>query len=175
MRCYNLWKQIQSSIPPKLYECPGIYGRGGRSPFFQQHNSCPHIGRRFMDRFAETNLNLLPQPPRSPDLSPVEYVGDIKERRLRNSLHVPQSPQHELQIFQDTVQEATNLFFFMFNLFFFFENLIKEINRETFLSSLVPYSFSWCSQRFLCHRVWKKQHALKVTFVLSVHSGIYDL
>lgn len=77
-------------------------------PLFQQDNARPHIARRSMNRFVEDNVNLLPWPPRSPDLSPIEHVWDIMGRRLRNLLHPPQTLQalqHELQVAWDTIPQ----------------------------------------------------------------------
>lgn len=56
-----------------------------------------HIARRYTDRFADTNVNLLPWPA----LSVIEHAWGIIRRKLKNSLQFLQTLralQHELQI-----------------------------------------------------------------------------
>ena len=49
---------------------------------FQQDNARPHIARVTMAHLEQSNVNVLPWPPRSPDLSPIEHVWDMVGRRL---------------------------------------------------------------------------------------------
>ncbi|CAH2007071.1 unnamed protein product [Acanthoscelides obtectus] len=47
-------------------------------------NARPHVARVTIDFFQHNNVTLLPWPPRSPDLSPIEHVWDMTGRRLLN-------------------------------------------------------------------------------------------
>ncbi|CAH2006703.1 unnamed protein product [Acanthoscelides obtectus] len=53
-------------------------------PTFQQDNARPHVARVTIDFFQHNDVTLLPWPPRSPDLSPIEHVWDMMGRRLLN-------------------------------------------------------------------------------------------
>jgi hypothetical protein len=53
-------------------------------------------------------VNLLPWPPRSPDLSPIEPVWDMIGQRLKNLAHPPQTIQqllHEIQVRWDALPQ----------------------------------------------------------------------
>ena len=56
---------------------------------FQQDNARPHVARVVRDYLTQQNVDLLPWPAVSPDLSPIEHVWDEMERRLR---HLPNQP-----------------------------------------------------------------------------------
>ncbi|CAH1996987.1 unnamed protein product [Acanthoscelides obtectus] len=60
-------------------------------PTFQQDNARPHVTRVTIDFFQHNDVTLLPWPPRSPDLSPIEHVWDMMGRRLLNLQHPPQT------------------------------------------------------------------------------------
>ena len=48
---------------------------------FKQDNARPHIANITLDFLTEIiNVNLLPWPPRSPDLNPFEHVWDMTDR-----------------------------------------------------------------------------------------------
>ncbi|CAH1990109.1 unnamed protein product [Acanthoscelides obtectus] len=53
-------------------------------PTFQQDNARPHVARVTIDFFQHNDVALLPWPPRSPDLSPIEHVWDMMGKRLLN-------------------------------------------------------------------------------------------
>lgn len=78
------------------------------NPIFQQDNARPHVARVSLNFFEATHVNLLPWPPRSPDLSPIEHVWDIMGRRLGN---LPQPPRtlaalrHEVQVAWDCIPQ----------------------------------------------------------------------
>ncbi|CAH1997565.1 unnamed protein product [Acanthoscelides obtectus] len=59
-------------------------------PTFQQDNARPHVSRVTIDFFQHNDVTLLPWPPKSPDLSPIEHVWDMMGRRL---LHLQRPPQ----------------------------------------------------------------------------------
>ncbi|CAH1982627.1 unnamed protein product [Acanthoscelides obtectus] len=60
-------------------------------PTFQQDNARPHVARVTIDFFQHNDVTLLPWPPRSPDLSPIEHVWDMMGRRLLNLQCPPQT------------------------------------------------------------------------------------
>jgi hypothetical protein len=53
---------------------------------FQQDNARPHVARVVRAYLTQQNVDLLPWPAVSPDLSPIEHVWDEMERRLRPSV-----------------------------------------------------------------------------------------
>jgi transposase len=75
--------------------------RGSTLPIF--------VGIDFLD---DSQVDLLPWPPRSPDISPIEHLWDLMGRRLTN-LHNPSMTlatlKHEIQVAWDSVpQEEIN-------------------------------------------------------------------
>jgi hypothetical protein len=64
------------------------YFRRVNNALFQQDNARPHIANVSRDFLDDSQVDLLPWPPRSPDLSPIEHVWDLMGRRLTN-LHNP--------------------------------------------------------------------------------------
>lgn len=58
---------------------------------FQQDNARPHIARNTFNFFEEYEVELLPWPPRSPNLSPIEHVRDMIGRRLTHLQRPPQT------------------------------------------------------------------------------------
>ncbi|EEZ97640.1 hypothetical protein TcasGA2_TC016088 [Tribolium castaneum] len=57
---------------------------------FQQDNATPHSARFTLRYLEEVQVQVLPWPPRSPDLSPIEHIRDSIGRRVTN---LPQPPQ----------------------------------------------------------------------------------
>lgn len=55
----------------------------------QQDNARPHVARVVRDLFVQQNVDVLPWPAVSPDLSPIEHVWDEMERRLRRLPNQP--------------------------------------------------------------------------------------
>ena len=64
-------------VQPFIEQHPGT--------IFQQDNATPHVARVSMECLS--NIETLPWPARSPDLSPIENIWDMMGRRLSNSLH----------------------------------------------------------------------------------------
>ena len=69
---------------------------------FQQDNARPHTA--LITQRALQNVDMLPWPARSPDLSPVEHVWDIIKRQLQ---HHPQ-PTLTIPVLAEQVQQAWN-------------------------------------------------------------------
>ena len=55
----------------------------GQNVIFQQDNARPHAARVVSDFLEQNDVNVLPWPAVSPDLSPIEHVWDEMDRRLR--------------------------------------------------------------------------------------------
>lgn len=84
------------------------YLRRLEDPLFQQDNARPHVARVSLNCFEEANVNLLPWPPRSPDLSPIEHVWDMMGRRLRNLPNPPltlEALRHQVQVAWDAISQ----------------------------------------------------------------------
>lgn len=66
---------------------------------FQQDNARPHSARFTRDFLQQSGVPVLPWPPYSPDLSPIEHLWDHLDRRLRARDPPPQTiPQLRLAI-----------------------------------------------------------------------------
>ncbi|CAH2012274.1 unnamed protein product [Acanthoscelides obtectus] len=74
------------------------------NPTFQQDNARPHVARVTIDFFQHNDGTLLPWPPRSPDLSPIEHVWDMMGRRLLNL----QRPSQTLEALREELVLAWN-------------------------------------------------------------------
>ncbi|GFW08819.1 transposable element Tcb1 transposase [Trichonephila clavipes] len=62
---------------------PGIwYGVGLATAIFQQDNARPHVARIVQRFFVNQQIELLPWPARSPDLSPIEIMLFMSDQRL---------------------------------------------------------------------------------------------
>ena len=60
-----------------------------RNATLQQDNARPHVARVVTDFLTQNNVNVLPWPAISPDLSPIEHVWDEMQRRLRGLQNQP--------------------------------------------------------------------------------------
>lgn len=78
------------------------YVRSIEDGIFQQDNARPHIARVSRQFLELENIRVLPWPPRSPDLSPIEKVWDWMGRHIRD-LPRPPTTLDELRV---AVQEA---------------------------------------------------------------------
>jgi transposase len=56
---------------------------------FQQDNARPHVARVVRDYLTQQNVDVLPWPAISSDLSSIEHVWGEMERRLRHLLNQP--------------------------------------------------------------------------------------
>jgi hypothetical protein len=84
------------------------YFRRVNNVLFQQDNARSHIANVSIDFLDDSQVDLLPWPPRSPDLSPIEHVWDLMGQRLTN-LHNPPltlaALRHEIQVAWDSVPQ----------------------------------------------------------------------
>ncbi|CAH1960067.1 unnamed protein product [Acanthoscelides obtectus] len=83
----NVQRYIHEVLEPHLLP----YLATLADPTFQQDNARPHVARVTIDFFQHNDVTLLPWPPRSPDLSPIEHVWDMMGRRLLNLQRPPQT------------------------------------------------------------------------------------
>ena len=56
---------------------------------FQQDNARAHVARLSMAFLQQNNINVMHWPPYSPDLSPIEHLWDVLDRRFRNRSQPP--------------------------------------------------------------------------------------
>ena len=72
----------------RRYVIPFIQAQA-KNVTFQQDNARPHIVRVVRDYLTQQNVDVLPWPAVSSDLSPIEQVWDEMERRLRHLQNQP--------------------------------------------------------------------------------------
>ncbi|KAK6183161.1 hypothetical protein SNE40_010691 [Patella caerulea] len=68
---------------------------------FQHDKARPHTARIVQDFLAANNVNVLPWPACSPDLSPIEHLWDRLDRQVRARQHVPANRQELIQALQE--------------------------------------------------------------------------
>ena len=78
--------------------------RHGPGMTLQQDNARPHTARVVQQFLTQNNVNVLPWPARSPDMSAIEHVWDEMDRRLRRSPNPPAT----LQQLQQRLQQIWN-------------------------------------------------------------------
>jgi hypothetical protein len=76
----NAARYINEVLEPVLLP----YLQRHRNSVFQQDNARPHFARVTQRVFNDNNVNLLPWPAKSPDLSPIEHVWNKIGRRVED-------------------------------------------------------------------------------------------
>ena len=67
---------------------PLIRANGGT---FQQDNDRPHVARDSMNYLRRNNIDVLPWPALSSDLSPIDHLWDQLDRRVHKRQQQPQT------------------------------------------------------------------------------------
>ncbi|UYV78550.1 hypothetical protein LAZ67_16001970, partial [Cordylochernes scorpioides] len=102
-RCVRVWRRRgERSNPAAIVERPTVRQRGIMgvpNALYQQDNARPHTAR--ISQQALQDVQMLPWPPYSPDLSPIEHVWDIIGRRL----HALPQPRSEDELWQMVERE----------------------------------------------------------------------
>ncbi|UYV76947.1 hypothetical protein LAZ67_14002536, partial [Cordylochernes scorpioides] len=102
-RSVRVWRRRgERSNPAAIVERPTVRQRGimgAPNALYQQDNARPHTAR--ISQQALQDVQMLPWPPYSPDLSPIEHVWDIIGRRL----HALPQPRSEDELWQMVERE----------------------------------------------------------------------
>ncbi|UYV77788.1 hypothetical protein LAZ67_15002275 [Cordylochernes scorpioides] len=102
-RRVRVWRRRgERSNPAAIVERPTVRQRGIMgvpNALYQQDNARPHTAR--ISQQALQDVQMLPWPPYSPDLSPIEHVWDIIGRRL----HALPQPRSEDELWQIVERE----------------------------------------------------------------------
>ncbi|CAH1988838.1 unnamed protein product [Acanthoscelides obtectus] len=88
----NAQRYIHEVLEPHLLPYLDILA----DPTFQQDNARPHVARVTIDFFQHNDVTLLPWPPRSPDLSPIEHVGTLEALREELVVAWNEIPQEDI-------------------------------------------------------------------------------
>ncbi|UYV67143.1 hypothetical protein LAZ67_4004069, partial [Cordylochernes scorpioides] len=110
------------------------YLQGVPNALYQQDNARPHTAR--ISQQALQDVQMLPWPPYSPDLSPIEHVWDIIGRRL----HALPQPRSEDELWQMVEREW---------------RAIPQDAIRTLIDSL-PRRVAACIARMPGHRKWRQ-------------------
>lgn len=78
----------------------------GPGVVLQQDNARPHVARVVQDELQVRNIQTLPWPANSPDLSPIEHLWDELKRRVRQRQHPPTNLR---ELREAVVQEWQNI------------------------------------------------------------------
>ena len=68
---------------------------------FQQDNARPHVAIVCTDFLHQQNIQVLNWPPYSPDMSPIEHLRDVLDRRVQRRNPAPQNIQQLRQALQE--------------------------------------------------------------------------
>ena len=82
------------------------YIQANHNAIFQQDNARPHTARLTTQFLQANNVNVMDWPSKSPDLSPIEQIWDLLDRRVRQR---PAQPQTLRQLEQALRHEWQNI------------------------------------------------------------------
>lgn len=68
---------------------------------YQQDNARPHVARIVQDFFTDNQMDVLPWPARSPDLSPIEHLWEHLDRKIRERDPQPATRQQLIRYLQE--------------------------------------------------------------------------
>ncbi|GFV64621.1 transposable element Tcb1 transposase [Trichonephila clavipes] len=97
----NSTRNINEVLQPQAIPFP----QGFPGAVFQQDNARPHVAKTVKSYLDSQQVQLLPWPAHSPDMSPIEHVWDIVGRRLARDLR-PVSLTDELWLRIQTICNA---------------------------------------------------------------------
>lgn len=83
-----------------------LYIQANHNAIFQQVNARPHTARLTTQFLQANNINVMDWPSKSPDLSPIEQIWDLLDRRVRQR---PAQPQTLRQLEQALRHEWQNI------------------------------------------------------------------
>ncbi|UYV66825.1 hypothetical protein LAZ67_4003009 [Cordylochernes scorpioides] len=112
------------------------YLQGVPNALYQQDNARPHTAR--ISQQALQDVQMLPWPPYSPDLSPIEHVWDIIGRRL-HALPQPRSEDELWQMDARNAEESVSQYLGAIKRLAAtceFENFLEESLRDKFVCGL---------------------------------------
>ena len=72
-----------------------------RGVIYQHDNARAHTARIVTNFLAANNVNVLPWPARSPDMSPIEHLWDLMDHRVRQRPHSPANRQELILALQE--------------------------------------------------------------------------
>ncbi|UYV66188.1 hypothetical protein LAZ67_4000655 [Cordylochernes scorpioides] len=140
------------------------YLQGVPNALYQQDNARPHTAR--ISQQALQDVQMLPWPPYSPDLSPIEHVWDIIGRRL----HALPQPRSEDELWQmETWLHQDNISLFFQTLLEISSQLVSATSRSSTTETFFGVSLSlhpWPYFYYTLHHIHVKCNSTCVRSVV---------